>query len=81
MKKIIILTAAMLLAIAFTSCTNDKKKGEKDGKAYCDCINDAGEDIVAALGCISYVTDAAKESEEYQESFYKAAADCLVEEE
>jgi hypothetical protein len=81
MKKFITIAAVALLATAFTtSCTNDKAKGKKDGKAYCDCLEKNSDNILGALSCVEYVTDATKESTEYQEAFAEAAAGCMEEE-
>ena len=82
MKEFIIIAAVALLATVFTtSCTSDKAKGKKDGKAYCDCLEKNSDNLIGILKCAEYLTDATKESTEYQEAFAEASAGCLGEEE
>jgi hypothetical protein len=76
-KKIILATAAFLSVVAFTtSCTSDKKKGEKDGKAYCKCLEKA-DGLVDIDKCSDYLTTFTKGNAEYQEGFTLGAVDCF----
>jgi hypothetical protein len=77
-KKIILATATCLFVVAFTtSCASDKKKGEKDGKAYCKCMEKA-KGLVDIDNCSDYLTTFTKGNAEYQEGFTLGAADCLA---
>ncbi|MDR2556696.1 MAG: hypothetical protein LBC49_03165 [Bacteroidales bacterium] len=79
MKKLIILLSAAFLAITFMSCTNDKYKGERDGKAYCNCLKKADINIYKISECAGkYANNLHKKSAEYQESFNIAMSKCTA---
>ena len=79
MKKIFLLAALFAAStVVFVSCSkDDSDQGEKDGKAYCDCLKKADEssDPFAGLECISILSKA-KDSKDYAKGFEKGTKGC-----
>ena len=47
-------------SVAFVSCKkeeSDSEKGKSDGKAFCNCLKNAGDDDVALAKCENMVND------------------------